>query len=161
MSYSKQTWSDTTTSGTAITADKLNHIEDGIYNAHLRYDVGDIYITTNEGNPATKFPGTTWEQITDRFLLAAGTTYKNGDTGGEATHKLTLSEIPAHSHTANSLGIDSGSLNSNQSMAWLALRDVGLKKHVSNTGKTNNAGSSAAHNNMPPYRVVYMWIRIS
>lgn len=32
------------------------------------------------------------------FLLACGNTYSNGATGGEATHTLTVDEMPSHSH---------------------------------------------------------------
>lgn len=57
------------------------------------YGVGDIYITTSSTNPASKWSGTTWTQITGRFLLAAGDGYTAGNEGGEATHKLTQAEM--------------------------------------------------------------------
>ena len=38
------------------------------------------------------------------FLLAAGTTYSAGSTGGEATHTLTVDEIPSHSHSYRDQG---------------------------------------------------------
>lgn len=55
------------------------------------YPVGSIYMSVNSVNPSTLFGGT-WEQIEDTFLLASGTNYANGSTGGEATHLLTASE---------------------------------------------------------------------
>ena len=61
------------------------------------YPVGSIYMSVNSTNPKTLFGGT-WVQIKDRFLLAAGTTYKAGATGGEAAHTLTASEMPSHNH---------------------------------------------------------------
>ena len=72
------------------------------------YPVGSIYMSVNSTSPATLFGGT-WEQITDKFLLSAGSTYTAGSTGGSATknlqhnhttsnHTLTTAEIPAHSH---------------------------------------------------------------
>lgn len=36
--------------------------------------------------------------LRDRFVLGAGNTYAAGETGGEATHKLTASEMPSHGH---------------------------------------------------------------
>ena len=45
--------------------------------------VGSIYMSVNNINPANFFGGK-WEQIKDRFLLACGSTYSNGSTGGEA-----------------------------------------------------------------------------
>lgn len=59
------------------------------------YPVGAIYLSTNNTSPATLFGGT-WEQIKDKFILAAGTTYGAGTTGGSATINL------SHSHTVNS-----------------------------------------------------------
>ena len=44
-------------------------------------------------DPATLFGGT-WERIQGRFLLAASDEYEAGSSGGEATHKLTVSEMP-------------------------------------------------------------------
>lgn len=48
-------------------------------------------------DPATLFGGT-WERIQGRFLLAASDEYEAGSSGGEATHKLTVSEMPSHGH---------------------------------------------------------------
>ena len=64
------------------------------------YPVGSIYLSVNSTNPGTIFGGT-WEQIKDRFLLACGSTYSNGSTGGEAKHTLTTNEMPSHSHALN------------------------------------------------------------
>lgn len=62
------------------------------------YPVGSIYMSVNQTSPATLFGGT-WQRIQDTFLLAAGTTYSAGATGGEATHILTPSETALKSHT--------------------------------------------------------------
>ena len=67
----------------------------------LLYPIGSIYLSTNNVNPGTLF-GNTWEQIQDTFLLAAGSTYSAGSTGGEANHTLTESELPGHTHTLSS-----------------------------------------------------------
>lgn len=64
------------------------------------YPVGSIYMSTNSVNPSTLFGGS-WEQIKDKFLLASGTTFSNGSTGGEINHKLTTNEIPSHAHGLN------------------------------------------------------------
>lgn len=64
------------------------------------YPVGSIYMSVSSANPGTLFSGTTWQQISDTFLLAAGSTYAAGTTGGEAEHTLTAAEsgVPVHSH---------------------------------------------------------------
>lgn len=74
------------------------------------YPVGTYYWSENATNPST-FIGGTWVQVKDRFILAAGDTYKVGATGGGATHThpmehyhgtaghtLTTNEIPPHQH---------------------------------------------------------------
>ena len=61
---------------------------------NMVYPIGSIYMSVNATSPASLFGGT-WEQIQDRFLLAAGSTYSAGSTGGSATHTHTI----AHTHT--------------------------------------------------------------
>lgn len=70
----------------------------------LVYPVGSIYMATNAVNPATLFGGT-WERIEDTFLLAAGSQYSAGSTGGEAKHTLAVSEMPSHNHTRGTMNI--------------------------------------------------------
>lgn len=65
----------------------------------LIYPIGSLYLSAASTSPAVLFPGTTWEQIKDRFLLCSGNSYTLGDTGGEATHALTANEMPVHTHT--------------------------------------------------------------
>lgn len=112
------------------------------------YPVGSIYMSVNSTNPSTLFGGT-WQRIQGRFLFAADSAHAAGSTGGEETHKLTVDEMPSHSHTikgysfqdADSSTISFGKLNSSESQ------------------KTNSAGGDKPHNNMPPYLSVYMWKR--
>lgn len=37
--------------------------------------------------------------LRDRFIVGAGNGYAVGSTGGEATHTLTVAEMPSHNHT--------------------------------------------------------------
>ena len=117
------------------------------------YPVGAIYMSANSTNPQNLFGGT-WVQIKDRFLLAAGTTYKAGATGGEATHTLTVDEIPNHQHVLwypNEGGEQS---------AAIGYPEAGSKNTwYAEASKTGGAGGGAAHNNMPPYLSVYVWKR--
>ena len=124
--------------------------------AQLVYPVGAIYMSTVETNPSTLFGFGTWERIQDTFLLAAGSTYSAGSTGGEATHTLTEDEIPAHRHkiTYPNAGGPYGDAaigypaSSNTTKTWMA-----------EMCKTESAGGGTAHNNMPPYLAVYVWKR--
>lgn len=63
------------------------------------HPVGSLYWTSKNENPAVTFGGGTWKQITDKFVLAAGSTYKAETTGGAATVTLTTSNMPRHSHS--------------------------------------------------------------
>lgn len=116
------------------------------------YPVGSIYISVNNVNPSTLFGGT-WAQIKDKFLLAAGSTYSNGDTGGEATHTLTVNEMPNHTHNVNigaALAAESGGFGLNNGFPV-------AKDNISRD--TNSKGGGQPHNNMPPYLVVAIWKR--
>lgn len=109
-------------------------------------------MSTNSVSPQT-FLGGTWNRIQDRFLLCAGSTYTAGNTGGSATHKLTVNEIPSHSHIKNSIGwSDSGGF-------WVGTGNYTTLDFNKDTGTTGNTGGSQEHNNMPPYLVVYCWNR--
>lgn len=117
------------------------------------YPVGSIYMSVNNTNPSTLFGGT-WSQIKDRFLLACGDTYNNGSIGGEATHTLTVDEMPTHNHGNYLSGGDSGQSSQiiNQSWTWST-----TNQH--NNGTSKSIGGNQAHNNMPPYFAVYIWQR--
>ena len=64
------------------------------------YPVGSLYWSSNPTNPGTLFGGT-WKQIKDCFVLAAGDTYTNGATGGNANTTLTEANLPSHTHGLN------------------------------------------------------------
>ena len=170
----------------------------------VTYPVGSIYMSVSSTSPATLFGGT-WEQLKDRFLLGAGTSYSAGATGGAATHTLTSSEMPSHTHTFTGSSTNTGSKQptftgnamsgSIDKIAGLTYTASGvlsvsdssdtygrggtystaMKKlnfnatpsgtvsshnhTVTATGSNSSTGGGSAHNNMPPYLVVYMWKR--
>lgn len=121
----------------------------------LVYPVGSIYMSINNVSPATLFGGK-WVQIKGRFLLGASDVYKANTTGGEVAHTLTNDEMPNHQHSIwfpNSGGEQS---------AEIGYPETGSKNtYYAEASKTSDAGGGAAHNNMPPYLVVYMWRRLS
>ena len=111
------------------------------------YPVGSIYMSWSSTSPASLFGGT-WTQLVDRFLVGAGQGYAVGATGGEATHKLTIDEMPNHSHNYSYPGYEAGA-------EWYGASGTGK----GNTVATTDAGGGAAHENRPPYLAVYMWRR--
>lgn len=122
------------------------------------YDVGDILTTSKAGNPSQRWPGTSWQQIKDVFLLAAGDTYTAGSTGGEATHALTGEENGPHTHNVN---IRMSGVNTSReaivpsSYSWTNT----YEQTSPAVDILQSSGSGTPHNNMPPYLAVYMWQR--
>lgn len=132
-----------------------------------QYAVGDIFVTTRAGNPAGLLGYGTWQQIKDRFLLAAGDSYAAGSTGGEAEHTLTTEEMPSHEHAVRQRKTSPTAVSSFYSNNYTSgSNEYGLTSAAKmvTTGSTDNlftlaVGSSQPHNNMPPYLAVYMWLR--
>ena len=129
------------------------------------YPVGAIYMSVNSTNPGNLFGGK-WEQIKDRFLLAAGDSYAAGSTGGEASHTLSVEEMPPHSHSEffNISGVGrvtagGGSISGTE--FYEILKSASQGRASGGATYTSYAGGGAAHNNMPPYLTVYMWKRIA
>ena len=151
----------TATTGRLITAAVLH---DTIVD--LVYPVGSIYMSVNSTSPATLFGGT-WVQMEDQFLLGAGSTYTAGNTGGSATVTLEAANMPSHSHTVSLYNSQSGYnvtipantryADENDGHTWTSSAISNRNANVA--GYTDTKGSGTAHNNMPPYIVVYMWKR--
>lgn len=97
------------------------------------------------------YGGETWEKIEGMFLLGASSDYEVNSTGGEKNHTLTIDEMPSHNH-----GIPHG---------YLGTTPAEINVSYSNTMKTGtyqpttSTGVNQPHNNMPPYKAVYIWER--
>ena len=116
------------------------------------YPVGSIYQSTKSTDPADLFGGT-WEAINNVFLLAAGTIYRPGTTGGESEVTLTADEIPDHTHSYQYTG-QSTVIGTDA----IRLYDGDGKINQYTGPQSSNCGGKA-HNNMPPYLAVYTWKR--
>ena len=128
-----------------------------IINTDLIYPIGAIYLSVSATNPAILFGGK-WEQIKDRFLLAAGDIYAIGTTGGEATHKLSIEEMPSQKHQIKTNNDD---WNNSAGGGNYGTTHDGANSWYNTNWYTENSGGNAAHNNMPPYLTVYMWKRVA
>ena len=123
------------------------------------YQVGDIYITTSSTNPQTKWSWTTWERYAaGRTLVgynSSDSTFSTvGNTGGEKTHTLTVSEMPKHNHDPQ----DSiRAFVSTSGSGYTGLRYGSGSTFYLNGFQMNGGG--AAHNNLQPYIVTYIWRR--
>lgn len=119
------------------------------------YPIGSYYWSSNATNPSSIFGGA-WEQVKDRFVLAAGDTYAAGSTGGEASHTLSIDEMPWHDHDLRNVLVNS--LNGTQVNVGSGGGIISFSS-VEGINKTNATGRSQPHNNMPPYIVAYCWHR--
>lgn len=150
------------------------------------YPIGSIYMSVNSTSPATIFGGT-WEQIEDTFLLAAGSTYSAGDTGGKANY--VAADMPKHSHTRGTMNItgewsindDSGNAgldapNSGSgaisakngtgygsdnagSGSWNVTKGFKFNAASAWSGSTSEVGTNTTAEILPPYLAVYVWKR--
>lgn len=149
----------------------------------IMHPVGSVYVTTVATNPNTLFGFGTWAAFgTGRTLVgidAAQTEFDTiEETGGEKTHVLSVGEMAAHNHTgttdaggghSHSVNLGYYSEGSGGNGAGFEDRSAGFIGNVSfNTDAVGNhthtftsstVGSNAAHNNLQPYIVVYMWKR--
>ena len=124
------------------------------------YPVGSIYINaTNSTNPATLLGFGTWAAFgAGRVMVGLNSGDTDFDTaeetGGAKTHTLTTNEMPSHTHG----GIyPSGSRGSFTEAFDVDNPQDGFDK--GNEKFTTSTGGGAAHNNLQPYIVVYMWKR--
>lgn len=94
--------------------------------------------------------------LTDKFVLGAGTEHGVGDTGGEEAHTLTVNEIPAHSHqqraamdathtAVTGVGDTAGSRKIN------SIKTDVVEVDTYSPLTTISVGGGQSHNNMPPY----------
>lgn len=133
----------------------------------LLHPVGSYHISDDPTEPSTLFGGT-WVKVEGRFLLGTGGGYAVGGEGGEATHALTVSEMPNHTHNFNYVNSDRGvSWSSNAINDWGsayssdAAVDMQIGAGWSSTGYLTliGTGGNQPHNNMPPYRATNIWRR--
>ena len=142
------------------------------------WPVGSIYTSETDSTATAvqdRFKAfgkdTTWVAYgAGKVLVGSGTgTDSNGKTQafsvannsknlGEYTHKLTVSEMPSHTHSANYLLI----YTSNSYAALETAVASGVPDRagwVSGNNVLNSTGGSGAHNNIQPYTTVYMYKR--
>lgn len=132
------------------------------------HPVGSFYWSENSTSPKELFGGE-WEQIKDRFVLAAGDAYAAGTTGGEAAHTLSANEMPAHQHYVSPTGqghsylwgpnLGTVYVQGTTAIAGQASGGNPLYTVQNEWNKTSVVGGGTAHNNMPPYLVAFCWKR--
>ena len=105
------------------------------------YPIGAYYVSSDPTSPATLFGGT-WERVQDRMILAAGSTYTAGLTGGSATKTLDVDNMPYHNHSCDTQGGHTHTRGSMNITGWFDAEDAdnasGGAFYVSYRGSTHN-----------------------
>lgn len=149
---------------------------------NIMYPVGSIYMSVNPVNPETLFGGT-WGRIQDRFLLAAGSTFSGGTTGGnkdavvvshthtqvEHTHNYPTGDVkkPYYKLWGTKSGLtEEGAPVGGTGKYYTASGEkdykwLGLNTMSSEQPSINTTGVDGTDKNMPPYIAVYVWERLS
>lgn len=123
--------------------------------------VGMGFYTSNTGfAPESVWPGTKWQKLEGRFILAASSGHAVGETGGEAEHTLSIAEMPKHNHDELHWGNGSSNkfgVNGSGPGTWRLSYTGGASETNFYSGYT---GDTKPHNNMPPYITRVYWERI-
>ena len=112
-----------------LVADLLNKV----------YPVGSIYMSVVNISPAS-FLGGTWQAIEQgRMLMAAGSSWQAGTTGGATYHTLTIAELPAHNHSATETAAGAHAHNASTGSAGAhahsgSALEAGAHAHDASTG---------------------------
>lgn len=116
-----------TSNSTYSGSDEVSDFEKRIFLA--AHPPTTLYWTSDPRNPGDVYGGT-WTQIKDRFVLAAGDTYTNGATGGNADTTLTIENLPSHTHGLN-----------NHTHSFTPKGSVSSHRHGVGTLATSSTGS--------------------
>jgi cytoskeletal protein CcmA (bactofilin family) len=130
------------------------------------FPVGSVYLTFANINPGSipAFAGTTWVATAEgSFVLGVGgRTDNNGETrnfnssgaiGGSFQHKLTIDEMPRHSHGGVMRWPNVGGQRTEQN------QEGRPEDTVTVNTSTLPQGGDAFHNNTPPGFALYIWRR--
>lgn len=123
------------------------------------YWVGDILVTMSKIQPAQRWPGTSWVQITDCMLRAADSTHPAGSTGGAWEVVQTVEQMPNHGHSVG--GAQAVAPNGVWLPAWSA---ANVGDSGGNGGRYYPISITTTGGNKPmpienKYTAVYMWQR--
>jgi len=127
--------------------------------AQYAYPVGAIFTTTvayaNSAAVVAAIGGTTWTAFGAGKVLvgvdASDTDFDTvEETGGAKTHTLTISEMPAHTHSYDKQIATTDALS---------IHDTVRTTGGNTSSTTGSTGGGTAHNNLQPYITVYMWKR--
>jgi hypothetical protein len=127
--------------------------------AQYAYPVGAIFTTTvayaNSAAVVSAIGGTTWVAFgAGKVLVGLDSGDSDFDTaeetGGAKTHTLTISEMPAHTHSYDKQVTSTDALS---------IHDISRVTGGNTGATTGSTGDGGAHTIVQPYIVVYFWKR--
>ena len=142
---------------------------------NIAHPVGDVFITSQAGNPAAILGGGIWSKIEAQTVIGQkdgdplfGTvnavggsiSHEHANTLAVAGHTLDISEIPAHSHSANADGGSTSSSGPNFRQETDSTTTIETESTGGGGAHAHGiSGSITAANALPPYVVKYIWER--
>ena len=151
------------------TADQANEVllPSGEYAAiqaailDICYPIGSLKFSTSAANPSTYLGGTWVTWGSGRVPVGVDTLQTQfatvEQTGGEITHKLTISEMPRHRHESNAVGYGA---KWQEELAYF-VNENEFTRPCDAFVSTEFTGDSEAHNNLQPYITCYIWKRLA
>lgn len=120
------------------------------------------WVSDDPTSPAS-FIGGTWEQIKDKFILAAGDTYAAGSVGGKASVALEARNIPRLWGQSLAFDVSGNNFHVTQWGWVVSARQISSQNGFNaydglyvTVGDDNNSAVDV----MPPYVAKYVWQRI-
>lgn len=114
---------------------------------------------TYGGNGTTNFA---LPDFRGRTPVHTAPNYPLGQSAGEASHQLTINEIPAHTHLAQASS-NAATAVSPQNNTWASSTNIYAQPATGSTSYLNSGaiattGNSAPHSNMQPYLTLHFCI---
>lgn len=129
-----------------------------------------FFTSDTDFDPSRQWPGTTWQKIEGRFILAASESRVVGEVGGEEKHTLTEDELPAiDGKFATAVIPNHGTYGASGHAYGASLDNVTPenyretwpnKSYGTQYGYGYKFGGNKPHNNMPPYVTRVYWERV-
>lgn len=158
-----------------FTTDMANAMRKQIESSVLQkaFPVNSYFISNSTSDPVNILGFGVWTRINGQFLYSGTAASAVGQTGGEATHTLTTSEMPLHKHYEY-IAIENVGVNMpmgghedhiSSGMPRYEVKNDSYANGYNITSEsqttTSAEGGQSPHNNMPPYYTTNIWRRVS
>lgn len=124
-------------------------------------------------SPAAIYAGTTWKQLKNCIIFAAGDSFRAGTSGGSTSVTLTTAHLPSHDHaiSTGSAGSHTHTIignvsKNNYATSWIGYTFGATSVTTSSAGEHNHTlyigstGSGSSFSIMNPYYAANIWQRV-